>query len=91
MPSSESHTNLRFGSLQAVTYTAGQTESYCAVNGEVHINFSVKSNAGSGSLALSSGDCLAAMTVEMNACGNGSENDHGSFHYVADPNAGGAC
>jgi hypothetical protein len=34
--------------------------------------------------------CIAAMTIEFDACSHGSEQDHGNFHYTLDPNAG-AC
>ena len=46
----------------------------------VHVN-------GVGSTLLSS-DCDAALTIEINACEHGSEQDHGRFHYKADPNLG---
>ncbi|KAF3766914.1 hypothetical protein M406DRAFT_328028 [Cryphonectria parasitica EP155] len=66
------------------------TRTYCSTNGAASINFKAKSNAGSQTLTLLTDDCLAALTTEMEACAHGSEQDHGSFHYTDDPNAG-AC
>ncbi|EME82887.1 uncharacterized protein MYCFIDRAFT_211186 [Pseudocercospora fijiensis CIRAD86] len=76
-----------FCNNNAGDFAADQTKSSCAnfdsgnsINWSVHIN-------GVGTTLLSS-DCVAALTIEINACEHGSEQDHGRFHYKADPNAG---
>ena len=73
----------------AGSYSAGGTKTYCSTIGDNRINWAVTNNAGS-ELTLSASDCVAAMTIEMNACSMGSVQNHGSFQYKDDPNAG-AC
>ncbi|ETS79299.1 hypothetical protein PFICI_09152 [Pestalotiopsis fici W106-1] len=71
----------------AGSYEAGGSKSQCSTIGSNRVNWSVKNNAGN-ELTLSSADCLAAMTIEINACSMGSVQNHGSFQYQDDPNAG---
>ncbi|KAF9458543.1 hypothetical protein BDZ94DRAFT_83679 [Collybia nuda] len=73
----------------AGSYPQGGVKDYCYTVGSNRINFEVRNNAGT-TQSLSQSDCVAAMTIEMNACSHGSEQNHGSFYYYNDPNAG-AC
>lgn len=71
------------------SYAQGGSRDFCAnfpATGN-RINFSVKNNAGT-TQTLSASDCAAALTIEMNACSHGSNQNHGSFNYEDDPNAG---
>ncbi|KXT01940.1 hypothetical protein AC578_2561 [Pseudocercospora eumusae] len=72
----------------AGNFAADQTKTACVDNfaSGNSINWSVHVN-GVGATLLSS-DCDAALTIEINACEHGSEQDHGRFHYKADPNSG---
>jgi hypothetical protein len=71
------------------SFNANQLKIHCASFSKSgnRINFSVKNNL-DNSAHLTQNECLAAFTIEMNACDHGSEQDHGSFHYKDDPNAG---
>lgn len=71
------------------TYPQGASESGCFPFGENRLNFMVINNSGT-TQTLTMGDCVAALTIEMNACSMGSMQNHGSFQYLDDPNAG-AC
>ncbi|KAF7192465.1 hypothetical protein HII31_06205 [Pseudocercospora fuligena] len=75
-----------FCNNSAGIFAADQTKTACADNFDSgnSINWSVHVN-GVGTTLLSS-DCDAALTIDFNACEHGSEQDHGSFHYKADPN-----
>ncbi|KAJ5939709.1 hypothetical protein N7466_002843 [Penicillium verhagenii] len=71
----------------AGTFTSGEEKAACSTFSGNRINWAVKNNDGS-SQTLAASDCIAAMTIEINACSHGSEQDHGDFHYIDDPNAG---
>ncbi|KAL2840393.1 hypothetical protein BJY01DRAFT_250015 [Aspergillus pseudoustus] len=74
----------------AGTFAAGQRKTACTNFGSGNkIDWVVENNQGD-SQTLSASDCVAAMTIEINACAHGSEQQHGSFHYQDDPN-GGSC
>jgi hypothetical protein len=71
------------------TYPQGGHDSLCVpftATGN-RIDFYVRNNAGTTQF-LSYNDCVAALTIEMNACSRGSEQNHGQFFYRDDPNAG---
>ncbi|KAJ5824527.1 hypothetical protein N7447_006867 [Penicillium robsamsonii] len=72
----------------AGTFSSGQTKSVCSQfpKGD-RANWVVTNNQGDSQTLLAS-DCVAAMTIEINACSHGSEQQHGDFHYQNDPNAG---
>ena len=72
----------------AGVYEAKDSKPYCSnfPSGN-RINWSATNNQGSPQ-TLSASDCVAAMTIEMNACSTGSKQQHGPFLYVDDPNAG---
>ncbi|KXT17228.1 hypothetical protein AC579_5781 [Pseudocercospora musae] len=74
-----------FCSNSAGNFAADQTKTACAdnFNSGNTINWSVHVN-GVGTTLLGS-DCDAALTIEIKACGHGSEQDLGRFHYKADP------
>ena len=76
----------RFGGK---TYSQGGGDSLCVSFPATRnrINFNIRNNAGTARY-LSYSDCIAALTIEMNACSRGSEQNHGNFFYRNDPNAG---
>ena len=51
-------------------------------------DFSVRLTARGSTVSLSKSDCIAALTIEMNACSHGSIQTHGKFEYISDPNDG---
>jgi hypothetical protein len=73
----------------AATYVAGEKLTYCSNIGDNSVNWAVTNQAGS-TQTLNAANCLAAMTIEINACSSGSLQTHGTFLYQDDPNAG-AC
>lgn len=72
----------------AGTFLPGQQKTSCsAFPGGDRVDWGVTNIEGS-SQALDASDCISAMTIEINACSQGSQQDHGSFNYKDDPNSG---
>ncbi|CAI7618990.1 unnamed protein product [Penicillium glandicola] len=72
----------------AGTFSSGEAKSVCSsFSSGNRVNWAVTNNQGNSQTLIAS-DCIAAMTIEINACSHGSLQQHGDFLYQDDPNAG---